>query len=116
MADISSITLLDGNTYNFKDTVARQSSGGGSTKVVTISLSATWQGNNPYTQTVTVSGGTANSVVDLRPDATVIAALLTAGCKALYVENNSGTFTAYAIGNKPSSALTVQATVTEVST
>ena len=82
----------------------------------TISLSTTWTGSaSPYTQTVTVSGGTSTCKVDLQPDATAFAHMVSVGCNALFIVNNSGTFTAYAIGAKPTTALSIQATVTEVS-
>lgn len=85
-------------------------------KKVTISLSTSWSGSaSPYSQTVTVSGGTSTCKVDLQPDATAFAHMVSVGCNALFVVNNSGTFTAYAIGAKTTTALSIQATVTEVS-
>ena len=82
----------------------------------TISLSTTWTGSaSPYTQTVAVSGGTSTCKVDLQPDATAFAHMVSVGCNALFIVNNSGTFTAYAIGAKTTTALSIQATVTEVS-
>lgn len=83
-------------------------------KVVTISAGATWSGNGPYTQRVTVTGGTATSKVDLQLSSTVLSRMISDNCKALYVENNNGVFTLYAVGAPLSSAVTIQATVTEV--
>lgn len=82
----------------------------------TVSLSATWTGEDPYTQTVTVPGYTiaANSKVDLQPDASQIAQLIEDGVTALYIANNNGVLTAYAIGAEISTAMTVQCIITEV--
>lgn len=82
-----------------------------------ISLSSSWTGSSsPYTQTVTVTGATVtnNSKVDLQPDASAIAQMISDSCVALFIKNNNGTLTAYAIGSAPTTALTIQATVTEV--
>lgn len=83
----------------------------------TISLpAASWAGSGPYTQTVTVSGATvtANSVVDIQPDNTVLSHMYSVGVAAIYIANNNGTLTAYAVAKKPTANLTVQCTVTEV--
>lgn len=85
------------------------------TKKTTVTLSTNWTGDaSPYTQTVTISGTTANSKVDLQPDATVIQQMTDDGTVALYITNNNGTLTANAVGEKPTVELTIQATITEV--
>ena len=87
------------------------------TKKTTVTLSTNWTGDaSPYTQSVTIAGTTSNSKVDLQPDATVIANMADNGVVALYIANDNGTLTAYAVGEKPTVALTIQATITEVST
>lgn len=81
-----------------------------------ITLSTSWSGLNPYTQSVTLSSGasiTGNTKVDIQPDATVIAQMVEDGTQALYIENNNGTLTAYAIGGRPTASLTVQITYYE---
>ena len=84
-------------------------------QVGSVSLSATWSGSGPYTQTVTVTGATvtANSKVDIQLTAAQIATLISAGVTGLVIENNAGTLTAYAVGAQ-TVAMTIQVTVTEV--
>lgn len=79
-----------------------------------VKLSATWNGSGPYTQTVQVLGAGANSRIDLQPDATIIQQMLDDSVSALYIENNNGVFTAYAVGQKPTVALTIQVSITEM--
>ena len=82
----------------------------------TMSLSATWSGSGPYTQAATITGVTltANSKVDIQLTAAQTADLIDDGVIALIPENNNGTVTVTALGAAPSSALTLQITVTEV--
>ena len=86
-------------------------------KKLTISLSDSWTGDaSPYVQTITISGYTitSNSKVDLQPSAEVLAQLIDNGVSALYISNDNGTLTAVAVGEKPSAAMTIQATIEEV--
>lgn len=76
---------------------------------------AGWEGTaSPYTQTVTLSGITANSKVDIQMDATSLGVLIDSGTSAIWMENNNGTITAKCIGDKPNADMTVQVTITEV--
>ena len=86
-------------------------------KKTTITTSTTWTGNGPYTQTISSLSSyiTDNSKIDIQLDATAIAALASAGTTALYIENNSSTLTLYALGAAPSTALTLQVVISEVS-
>lgn len=86
------------------------------TDKLTLTLTAAgWTGSeSPYTQGVTITGGTAKTQVDLQADATVLAQMAEDSTIALYVENNNGIFTAYAMGEKPTADLTVQCTAYEV--
>lgn len=83
---------------------------------ITTTLTASdWSGTaSPYTQSVTVTGGKATSQVDVQGDATAIQQMLDDGTNAIYIANNNGTFTAYAVGGKPSANLNVQLTVYDV--
>lgn len=85
------------------------------TQMVSITFSTSWTEGDNYTQTVTVSGGNENSLVALQPTAAQIVALQEAGVTALMVDNDNGTFTATAVGAAPAEAMTIQATLTEVS-
>lgn len=116
MADISAITLPNNTTLNLKDAEARNQIEARTSKIVSISLSASWNGNDPYTQVVTVPGSTVYSKVDLLPDASVLSQLFDDGVMALYIVNNNGTFTAYALGAHPTIAMTLSACVTYTGT
>ena len=83
---------------------------------VTTTASWTDSGSGYYTQSVTISGATANSKIDLQPSAAVLIQLISDGVSALYVENNSGTLTMYAVGAAPTTEMTIQVTLTEVRT
>ena len=81
-----------------------------------ISLpAASWMGaESPYTQTVTISGITVNSKVDIQMDATSLGVLIDSGTSAIWMENSNGMITAKCIGDKPNADMTVQVTITEV--
>lgn len=85
------------------------------TQVGSISLSSTWSGSGPYSQTVMVTGATvtANSKVDIQLTAAQISSLISQGVTGMVVENNAGVLTAYAVGAAPAT-MTIQVTVTEV--
>lgn len=84
-------------------------------EVGSVSLSASWSGAGPYSQTVTVTGATvtANSKIDIQLTAAQITSLISAGVTGMVIENNAGTLTAYAVGAQTGS-MTIQVTVTEV--
>lgn len=84
-------------------------------KTATVTLPVTsWTGSaSPYSQTVTINGATANSRIDIDPDTTVMNGAMDGGY-GLVFGNNAGTITAYAVGDKPTAAITVQVSITEV--
>ena len=110
MANLSQI-IVGGVTYDFEDTVARNM------KPVTDTVTLTaagWTGSGPYTQSISVAGATATSRVDMQPDETVLTQMLDDGVNALFIKNDNGTLTVYALGAAPKADLTVQVTITEV--
>ncbi len=107
---------MDNFNQRIDETNTALSQKAGTTKKTTVTLSTNWAGNaSPYTQAITISGTTSNSKVDLQPDATAIEQMADDGTLALYIANDNGILTAYAIGEKPTAGLTIQATITEVS-
>lgn len=85
---------------------------GASSKITEITLAASaWKGaTSPYSQVVAVEGISVNSKVDLQPSVAQVSML---HC-VLTAENNEGTVTVYAIGEKPTADIIMQATLTEV--
>lgn len=85
-------------------------------KIVTITLFAnSWTGDaSPYSQVVTVNGVTENSKIDLQPTTLQVVALQDAEI-VLTTENNAGIVTVWAIGDKPTEDMEVQAEIKEVS-
>ena len=81
---------------------------------ITIPYSS-WTGTGPYTQTISISGAviTSNTKVDLQPDVTVLNQLIDDGISSLYIENNNGTLTIYAIGGTTTVDITMQVTYYE---
>lgn len=86
-------------------------------RTVTITFpTASWvdNGNEIFTQNVTVEGGTANTLVALQPTDEQMLAMIEDGAAFLKVDNNGGVFTAKAGSAAPSVDMTIQATLTEV--
>ena len=80
-----------------------------------ISLpTASWKGSDPYTQTVTISGSTANTKVDIQFSEEIYDQLVADNVGYLAIKNVNGTLIAVAKGGKPSVNLTVQVTYNNV--
>lgn len=92
------------------------SGGGSSGKLVEITLPfANWKGaKSPYSMTLTIEGLIQRSRIDLWPSVSNLERLRIMGT-GLCTENDDGTVTVYAIGNKPDEDITIQASITEVS-
>ena len=86
-----------------------------STKIVDVTLLASaWQGDeDPYSQVVAIDGVTPNTKVDLLPDVEQLAIFHDKDI-AFVTENDNGTVTVYAIGDKPTKDYTMQAALKEV--
>lgn len=69
---------------------------------------------NEYQKTLTISGGTANSKIDLQANAATLSQLQNDKIYAIWVVNSNGTFTVRTLGGPPSISLTVQAIRTEI--
>ena len=77
-------------------------------------LSTSWIGDsNLWSQVVVCSGVTVNSKLDLQPTPSQIIELQDAEI-SLMATNEDGVITVYAIGNKPTSDMTIQVLITEV--
>lgn len=84
-------------------------------RILNITLpTASWTGSGPYTQTVTISGGTANTKVDIMFNDTVYQQMVDDQVGYLAIANANGTFTATASGGKPSADLSIQVECKEV--
>lgn len=83
--------------------------------IADVSLPASaWKGTkSPYSQVVQIPGVTENSQVDLTPDVAQLA-IFHEKDLAFVTENVDGVVTVYAIGQKPTSNYTIQATIKEV--
>ena len=85
-------------------------------RVSTITLpKASWSGNAaPYYQTVNINTVTSATKIELNPTVAQIVSLQNDDI-ALMAENDAGTVKVYSFGGKPSSDMTMQVTLTEVS-
>ena len=81
---------------------------------VTLTVAGWVADGDDWKQTVTIAGGAAGKQVDLEADKTAIKQMLDDGTNAIYIANNNGTFTAYAVGEKPTADLSIQVTVYDV--
>ena len=81
-----------------------------------ITLGTSWSNAQPHAQNVTVSGYTVtnSTMISVLPDAGVITQMKQDGTTTIYISNDGGTVTAYAIGSAPSVSLTLPVLYTEV--
>lgn len=115
-AKITASGVLKGDGNGGVSAATKGTDYSGPTAKLSLTLAAaSWTGSaSPYTQGVTITGGTATSQADIQADATAIQQMLDDGTNAIYIANNNGTFTAYAVGEKPTADLSIQVTVYDV--
>lgn len=84
-------------------------------KMTTINLFATdWVGtNSPFNQTVSITGVTANSRIDLQPTIEQLIELQDDKI-TLTIANDNGVITAYALNYKPEKDYMMQVSITEM--
>ena len=80
-----------------------------------VTLGTEWEGEDPYIQEVSVSGAGAWSKVDIQADDDVLVQLINDGVRAVWIENDAGTFTAHAIGGHNSVEVVLQCTIEDTS-
>ena len=110
-------TLLAVSSNDFRILVSRITAAenlmrGIAQSIATLTLSTEWLGaSSPYRQTVPVTGYTITpyTKVDLSANPDTIASMLASRTDEIMIINDNGVLTAYAIGSKPMTALTVQA-------
>lgn len=77
--------------------------------VDTTIYAADWAGTeSPYSQVLFPNGGLPGYRVDVYANATLLNQMLADNVLALYTENVNGTVTLYAVGNKPSTDISIQ--------
>jgi hypothetical protein len=95
---------------------ALERSGGGSAATIGTAnlLAANWVGSgNLYSQVVSIEGVTENSQVDLTPSVEQLVVFYEKDL-TFVTENEGGTVTVYAIGQRPENDYIIQVTITEV--
>ena len=88
---------------------------GSSGKITQVTLpAANWKNaTSPYFQTVEVAGVSESSLINIQATKEQVAKMCIEGT-ALHMENDAGTVTAWAIGNKPAEDMVLQVSLTEV--
>lgn len=110
-------SMSNAKVYYFADGYEGATGGGGGDVIASIVFpaAASWtdSGNGYWTSTPTISGVTlsAESKIDLQITAAQFITLQSNGVQSLYVENNNVVLTAYAVGNPPTNAITMQCSI-----
>ena len=116
--DNSSNLVTSGAVKKLVDDTAEEIVSSISQKKAEITLTTSWTNSDDiYSQIVTLQDEqiTSNTKIDIQLTAAQIASLYEDEVIAMTIENNNGTITCYSIGAAPSSQMTVQVILTEVS-
>lgn len=83
-------------------------------RIVTVNLTTNWTmvADNEYSQVIDLDNITEHSRLDLQPSADMFAEFKQLGLLFI-TENNNGIITVYSVGNMPTKAYTMQATIVE---
>ena len=112
--ELETLALAKKFTKDYVDGHSVEGNGG---VIKAITLSADWTGSaSPYTQAVTVNGYVVSekTKVDLTADETAIAVMKASGTERIFISQDNGQLTAYAIGGKPNASMAVNAILQEV--
>ncbi len=113
--DVAEALGLDPSTATPSQAINAAASKATPDKLTLTLTAAGWTGSaSPYSQGVSITGGTATTQVDIQADDTVIQQMLDDSTNAIYIKNENGTFTAVAVGEKPTADLSIQVTVYDV--
>lgn len=83
-------------------------------KEISIQSSAWTESSGIFKAPLTISELTEKTKVDVNTTASLVTTMIEDGVNAIYVENDNGTANAVAVGNKPSSAVTLSISLLEV--
>lgn len=76
-----------------------------------VTLGTEWEGEDPFTQSVSIAYATPFSIVTLQADDEALAQLINDGVRALWIENDDGVLTAHAVGGVNTVELVLQCTL-----
>lgn len=81
---------------------------------IAVSLPANkWTGEGKYEQLIEIDSVTPNSKIDIQVGADAMNSIISENYRLL-IGNENRTVTAYAVGSKPSTDITIQLTITEI--
>ena len=91
--------------------IGRRSTINSPIQVTSVHLTTSWQGNDPYTQSISIDNITANTIVDIQPNEQILSLMQDNHINAMWVENNNGSLTIKTMGGVFVAPITLQCTV-----